>query len=206
MKGLYRNEYDFFQNHYKKSFITVMIVGVITAIITFCLGLYFEEFIVQQFHIIADQMVDKSVVEPDNFETFLSTSFNNILIGLIIILIGYIPIYGLPVIYGLISFAAVGIVAGYGSIMNYDVLKTMMIAFVPHAIIEIIPILYSITVGMYINKNMVKRLYLRKKNTVKSATMFKKGIQSYLLIVAPFFLLAAFVESFITTLLIDIYL
>ena len=185
-KGVYRNEYEFFRNYYKKSLITVMILGVITAVITFGFGLYFEEFIVQQFHIIADQMVNKSDVEPHNFEKFLSTSFNNILIGFIIILIGFIPIYGLPVIYGLISFAAIGIVAGYGSIMNYDVMKTMMIAFVPHAIIEIIPILYSIATGMYINKNIVKRLYLRKKNTVKSVTMFKKGIQSYLLIVVPF--------------------
>ena len=105
----------------------------------------------------------------------------------LLLLIFSILIYGLPVIYGLISFAAIGIVAGYGSIMNYDVMKTMMIAFVPHAIIEIIPILYSIATGMYINKNIVKRLYLRKKNTVKSVTMFKKGIQSYLLIVVPFF-------------------
>ncbi|MGE7183889.1 stage II sporulation protein M [Peribacillus sp. NPDC006672] len=185
---------------------TIMVLGIFIAVLTFCLELYFKEFVIQHFHSIADQMVDKNGVEPGNIEKFYSIGYHNSLIGLIIILVGFIPIYGFPVIYGLISFTAVGVVAGYGYIMDYDVIKTMMIAFVPHAIIEIIPILYSMAVGMYINKNIIKRLYLKKNNTSKLGTMCKKGMKSYLLIVVPLFLLAALVESFITTFLIDRYL
>lgn len=131
---------------------------------------------------------------------------NNLFIGLMIILCGFIPVYGLPFIYGLLSFASVGIVAGYGVIMNHNVLQTMVVAFLPHAVIEIIPILYSVAIGMYINKNMFYKVFHRKKNSEKFKGMLRQGITSYIVIIIPLFILAALVEAFITSRLVDIFL
>ena len=104
----------------------------------------------------------------------------------IVILCVFIPIYGLPIIYGLLSFASVGIIAGYGIIMEHNVLQTMIIAFVSHAIIEIIPILYSVAVEMYVNKNMIYKVFFKEKKSGKVRELLKRGTTSYMMIIIPF--------------------
>lgn len=206
IKENYKQEHQFFKDFYKKSFFVVLIIGTIAAFSCFFLSLYFENFIVQQAHNIAEQTIGDTKVEPTNAQKFFSIFSNNLFVGGMIILSGLIPIYGLPVAYALFSFASVGIITGYGLIMKQDVLQTMMIAFVPHAVIEIIPILYSAAVGMYINKNIVHKLYIRRKETIKVRKMLRKGTASYMLIILPLFLLAALVEAFITSHLVDAFL
>jgi stage II sporulation protein M len=199
-------EYQLYKEFYRKSILTVLILGILTAFAFFFASFYFEDFIVQQTNSIAEQMLDEDKEEPTNVQKFFSILLNNIFVGGMVIICGFIPVYGLPYIYGLLSFASVGIIAGYGIIMNYNVLQTMVIAFIPHAIIEIIPILYSVAIGMYVNKNMVKKVFLRKNKSEKVRKMVTQGTSSYIMIVIPLFLLAALVEAFITSLLVDLYL
>jgi stage II sporulation protein M len=59
---------------------------------------------------------------------------------------------------------------------------------------------------MYVNKNMVKKVFLKKKKSEKISVILKQGITSYIMIIIPLFLLAALVEAFVTSRLVDIYL
>jgi stage II sporulation protein M len=178
-------------------------IGVISSILSFIGGFFFEGFIIEHAQNIANGTGIQENVDPTNIQKFLSTSINNILLSFIIIMSGFIPIYGVPLIFGIISFVAVGILVSYGFMMEKDVIKTLLVAFFPHAIIEVIPIVYSATIGMYLNNFIVKKLYHRKKANQKLKTVCYQCLQSYLLIIIPFFILAAIVESFITTFLID---
>ena len=206
LKEKYHQEYQIYSDFYKRSFLVVLFLGILTAFICFFLSLYFEDFITQQANNIAEHTMGVNKDEPTNIQKFFSIFFNNLFLGGMIILSGFIPIYGIPFIYVLLSFASVGIIAGYGSIMEHDVFQTMLIAFVPHAIIEIFPILYSVAVGMYINKNIVHKLLIRKRKTDKVRSMLAQGATSLFMIILPLFLLAALVEAFITSHLVDIYL
>lgn len=206
LKEKYKQEYQIYSDFYKKNLLVVLFLGILTAFVCFFFSFYFEDFITQQANNIAEHTVGVDKDEPTNVQKFFSIFFNNLFLGGLIILSGFIPIYGLPFIYVLFSFASVGIITGYGSIMKHDVLQTMMIAFVPHAVIEIFPILYSVAVGMYINKNIVHKLFVRKRKTDKVRSMLVQGATSLLMIILPLFLLAALVEAFITSHLVDIYL
>jgi stage II sporulation protein M len=200
-------EWQVYKDYYRKTIFTVLVTGIITALLLFFASLYFEGFIIEQSRNIAEQTVDGNNREAlTNVHKFFSILVNNLFVGGIIILLGFIPVYGLPFIIGLLSFAAVGILAGYGLIMEHNVVTTLIIAFVPHAIIEIIPILYSVAIGMYVNKNIVKKVFLRKRKTYKIKEIITNGIKSYILIILPLFFLAALVEAFITSYLIKIYL
>ncbi|WP_430787030.1 stage II sporulation protein M [Virgibacillus flavescens] len=206
IKDKFSVEYHLYNEFYRKSIFTTLILGTLTALAFFFAAFYFEEFIIQQTNIMAEQMLDADKEEPTNVQKFFSILLNNLFVGGMIILSGFIPVYGLPFIYGLLSFAAVGIITGYGIIMKHNVLQTMVIAFIPHAVIEIIPILYSVAIGMYVNKNMVRKVFLRKRKSEKVRNMLMQGSTSYIIIVIPLFLLAALVEAFITSFLVDIYL
>lgn len=206
MKEKIVKEYHLYKQFYRKSIFVVSILGILTALTFFFASFYFENFIVEQTNIIGEQLLDEDKKEPTNGQVFNSIIWNNLFVGVMIIVSGFIPIYGLPVIYGLLSFASVGIVAGYGMIMKHNVFQTMMIAFVPHAVIEIIPILYSIAIGLYVNKNVVNKVFFRKKKSEKFRGMLTQGFTSYIMIIIPLFLLAALVEAFVTTRLVDIYL
>lgn len=206
LKELYILEYRFYKEYYSKNILIVIIVGILTAFALFFSSFYFEDFIIQQTNGIAEQMLNEDNDNPTNVQTFFSILLNNLFVGGIIILCGLIPIYGLPFIYGLLSFAAVGIIAGYGMIMKYNVIQTMFIAFIPHAVIEIMPILYSVAVSMYINKNMVKIVFLKKRKSEKVTKLLSQGLTSYIMIIIPLFILAALVEAFITSFLVGIFL
>jgi stage II sporulation protein M len=206
IKEKFTIEYQLYKECYRRSIFIVLILGIFIAFAVFFTSFYFEDFIVQQSTSMAEQMLGENKEEPTNRQKFVSILLNNLFVGGMIILCGFIPVYGLPCIYGLLSFAAVGIVAGYGIIMEHNVLQTMVIAFIPHAVIEIIPILYSVAIGMYINKNVVNKVFFRKKKSEKVRIMLTQGTKSYILIIIPLFLLAALVEAFITSRLVDIYL
>lgn len=199
-------EFRFYREFYQVSFFTVLILGMITSIVCFILSFYFEDFIVQQFNNIAEQTLVNKKGELTNVQKFFAIFPNNLFVGLVIILCGFIPIYGLPVVYSLLSFASVGIVMGFGFIMEKNILQAMMVAFVPHAVIEVIAILYSVAIGMYVNKNMIKKVYFRKKKSEKFKYLLIRSMKSYLLIVIPVFLIAALVEAFITSRLADSFL
>jgi stage II sporulation protein M len=128
-------EYRVYKEFYRKIIFTVLIIGILTAFAFFYASFYFEDFIVQQTNNIAEQMLDDDNEEPTNVQMVFSILFNNLFAGGMIIFCGFIPVYGLPSIYGLLSFASVGIFAGYGFIMQYNVLQTMVISFVPHAVV-----------------------------------------------------------------------
>jgi len=206
LKKKFSIEYQFYKECYRRSIFIVLTLGTLLAFALFFASFYFEEFIVQQSTSMAEQMLGENKEEPTNRQKFGSILLNNLFVGGMIILCGFIPIYGLPCMYGLLSFAAVGIVAGYGVIMEHKVLQTMVIAFIPHAVIEIIPILYSVAIGMYINKNVVKKVFFRKKKSETVSRLLTQGTTSYILIIIPLFFLAALVEAFITSRLVDIYL
>ncbi|WP_273128102.1 stage II sporulation protein M [Bacillus weihaiensis] len=206
MKEKLTMEHQIFKEFYRKSMVTVLILGTLTALTFFFTAFYFEDFIVEQMDIIAEQVLDEDKAEPTNVEKFFSILLNNLFVGGMIILCGFLPLYGLPFFYGILSFASVGIIAGYGMIMDYNVIKSFAVAFFPHAVIEVIPLLYSIAIGMFVNKNIVKMIFFKKKKSEKIRKILVQCITSYLIVLIPFFLIAATVEAFITTSLVEIYL
>jgi stage II sporulation protein M len=203
--NVYKKEYRIYSEHHNKAFIKVLFIGVVVTILSFTCGFLFEDFIIDQANNIASEVGNQNNVESTNFQSFISTLTNNIFLSLIIICSGFIPIYGLPIVFSIASFAAVGILASYGVIMDKDVLKTMSLAFLPHAIIEVIPIVYSITIGLYINKTTVRKVF-RKNTSSNLSSILIQSLNSILIIIIPLFIIAALVESYITTLLIEKYL
>lgn len=206
MVDRYKNEYRIYIEHHKKTFIKVIFIGFIVSLLSFACGFLFENFIIEQTNNIADGVGYQDNVETTNLQNFVSTFTNNIFLSLIIIISGLIPIYGLPIFFSIASFSAVGILASYGVIMDKEIIKIMLLAFFPHAIIEVIPIVYSVAIGLYINKVTVNKVYRRKKVTPKLKTVCVQSLGSYLIIILPLFLLAALVESYLTTFLINKWL
>ena len=201
-----KEEYHFFQIYYKKTFFLMLFVGMLVGLFVYLLGWHFEEFIQNTADQIAGSLEGSSGIVPTAFQDFLSIIKNNLMVGIMIIACGFIPFFGLPFLYGVTIFAAIGVIASFGTIMGFQIGKIMLISFVPHAVIEVIPICYSVAIGMYVNKNMVRKLFVRHKPTATINIVSLYALRSYLLVVVPFFLLAAFVEAYITQLLSEIFL
>lgn len=204
MKSLYENELLKIQTEFKKTIFNTLIIGIIISIGFYILSFYFQDFVIQQFKVMADSLgVGKEVT---NIELFFDIVLNNLFVALIIIFIGFIPIYRLSILYALGSFAAVGVVLGYGSIMEKEVLLSFLVAFLPHAIIEVFPLLISIAIGVNINKSIIQKVFFKRKDSVPFKKLFVEALKTYLLLIVPLFVLAGLVESYVTTLLIDLYI
>lgn len=204
MKSLYKNELLTFQTQYKSTIYRTLLIGIIVSIIFYVLSYYFQDFILTQAGHIASGMGITD--ETTNVQKFFNIIQHNILIGAVIILMGFLPIYRLSTLYALVSFAGIGVILGFGQIMKEEVLKSFIIAFLPHAVIEIWGVLFCVAIAAFINKNMIRQVFFRKKDCVPFKLLLVQSIRSYLLIVVPLFIVAGVVEAFLTTLLVDLYL
>ncbi|MGM9926545.1 MAG: stage II sporulation protein M [Bacillus sp. (in: firmicutes)] len=206
MRSVYVNEYEVFLRYYERPFWMMLLVGFICSVGTYYVGLQFPEVAKQLSAAIADSMDEQGSMQPPPFQDFLSILSNNLLVGFMIILLGFIPIYGVPFIYGIISFTAIGVLLSFGKLMGLDVMKLFFAAFVPHGVIEVIPICYCVAVGMFINQQIIKKLFFRKKQTLTINMMIVCSVRSYVYVILPFFMLAAFVEAYITAYLSKVFL
>ncbi|MGD6804503.1 hypothetical protein FZC79_13695 [Rossellomorea vietnamensis] len=74
VKGKFVLEYHLYNQFYRKSIFAVLILGILTALIFLFSSFYFENFIVEQTHLIAEQMLDDKE-EPANVQKFYSILF-----------------------------------------------------------------------------------------------------------------------------------
>lgn len=201
-----KEEYHFFKMYYKKSFFLMLFAGIFVCLLVYLLGWGLEEYVRSMANQIAGSLEYSNGIVPTSFQDFLSISKNNLMVGVMIIACGFLPLFGLPFLYGMVIFAAVGVIVSFGTIMGFQIGKIMLVSFVPHAVIEVIPICYSVAVGMYVNKNVVRKFFVRHKPSASISIVSLHALRSYLFVIVPLFLFAAFVEAYITQLLSEIFL
>jgi uncharacterized membrane protein SpoIIM required for sporulation len=72
----------------------------------------------------------------------------------------------------------------------------------PHGVFEIVGVIYGVSVGVYLSREMTKKLFARKREgSVPFVCLLKTAFGSYFLVVAPLLAIGAFLEAFVTPLL-----
>jgi stage II sporulation protein M len=72
----------------------------------------------------------------------------------------------------------------------------------PHGIIEIVAVIYGVSLGVYLSKEVTRKLFARRRsNSLPFIDLLKTISRSYLLVVLPLLALAAGIEVFVTALL-----
>ncbi len=143
---------------------------------------------------IVEQMFAGIIVKENRFQTAINIMVRNITVSAIVILTGivfFIP----PTIVFINGFVA-GLVVKF-SMSRGIALSTVICGVLPHSILEIPAFMIAAAFGAKIGFSM---LFPKQKSRKKAFTeSLKEAAYVYFLIVLPLMILAAFVESYVST-------
>ncbi|HHW35693.1 MAG TPA: stage II sporulation protein M [Bacillales bacterium] len=214
MKEIYLKEFEVYKKSYQKSFWWTFIISIIILIVCFTLSFSMADFFIKQTEDIAEsiannmaKMSGKEINELSDIQTFLLIFWNNLKVVTITILLGIIPFYRLSSFFTIFQFSVVGVVFGGLFAMGHNVINAFTFSFLPHAIFELTALVYSVAIGNFINKNILAKVFFRKKKDSEPiGNLLKPSLRSYLFVVIPLLLIASFIEAFITSRLSENFL
>lgn len=146
----------------------------------------------------------KAFLNSTGIELWLGIFFNNLVASGISILSGGIPFLFLP----LFSLASNAIIIGLiGAVYQINGVGWIpfLVGILPHGVIEIPALILGVTLGVHICNKLVKKILKRSfKGELKQATI--GCLRIYLLWMIPLFFIAAFIETFITPILFNVFI
>lgn len=197
----YKKIKPFYQKELKRIFILLTIAFFVICIVT-GIFLYNNQDIANHlFMEIKKLLLSKDVLNDAGTISVSSLIANNLLVSFISILTGVIPFFFLPVFSLLLNAGMIGVVFGAMPITSSSVLFLMM-GLVPHGIFEITALLLSLTLGVYLCKEMCLRV-IGKKREISNTQMIFHIVRIYLLVIVPLMIIAGFIETYITPLLMN---
>lgn len=135
----------------------------------------------------------------NSFKAFIKLFLTNLIFSLGATILGFIPFLFLPVI----AIPNLSIYVGLAISINELFAKQNLLKFLsflfPHGALEIPAIIYASAIGIYLTIQISKKVIpWTRHNSLPFPTLCKQAGRSFILIVVPLLLIAAFVEAFIT--------
>jgi stage II sporulation protein M len=140
------------------------------------------------------------IEELDSASIFLLIALNNSIKAFIMMLLGIL--WGVvPVIFILLNGYAIGIVLSV--VMVQTSFISVVLGTLPHGIFEIPAILLAASYGIWLGEMFVKKL--KKKKSVLKIHV-RNVIGKFMKVIFPMLIVAAFIETFITSWIIGMFI
>lgn len=146
---------------------------------------------------------DKELLKNTGINLWFGIFANNLLASGIIILTGVIPFLFLP-IFSLASNAVIIGLLGAVYQINGVGWVPFFAGIIPHGILEIPALILGVTLGMHLCNKLIRSILRRSiKGELKQAVI--ACVRIYVLWMIPLFFVAAFIETFFTPVLFNIF-
>lgn len=225
IKRLYREEGAAWRKHYRKYFkyaARALGVGFVVGFVYFVLRPDQEkkalEFVIRSFKDIR--------LEGSPLVLALTLFYHNSRASAIAIAAGWVPFLFLPIFDPLFNGGVLGLLVSVTKHQGLDVPRLVLTKILPHGVFELTAVLYSTSLGLYLSGAMRKRALAawRKKRgqrqgqppvapnltnfletyperSAEPESLTRNVFRSFVLVVLPLLLIAAFIEGFITPIL-----
>lgn len=157
----------------------------------------------QQFPMQTEQAVEQTMEELSFikdlglFDLFLLISSNNVIKAFFMMLLGIL--WGIiPVLFILLNGYAIGMIVSIT--LAESGIATILLGTLPHGVLEIPAVVLAASYGVWLGERFVKKL---RKETALNIHV-KKSIGVFLKIILPLLVIAAFIETFITSQILDL--
>jgi len=151
------------------------------------------------------QVVDNAgVINEEGGIALFALMFNNWRAMLFSILYGLIPFLFLPITSAITNASLLGVLAGYYR-HNGIALDLYFASILPHGIFEIPALLLSISLGTVLCFYMVLWIF-RHKKAVPMMDLFSNILRTLIFVIFPLIVLSAVIETYITPLVMTLFL
>ena len=224
-KRLYREERDAWRKHYRKYFkyaARALGTGFVVGFIYFTLSPGQEKKALE-FVIRALKDID---LQGTPLVLALTLFYHNSRASVVAVAAGIVPFLFLPIFDPLLNGGVLGLLVSVTKHQGLDVPHLVLTKILPHGVFELTAVLYTTSLGLYLSAEMGKKAVAawRKKRgqpqgqpppapdltnfletyperAAEPESLARNVIRSFVLIVLPLLLIAAFIEGFITPIL-----
>jgi len=219
LRGLYREERAMWTAHYKRYFMIAARALGIGFVVGFVYFMVRPEQEKQALAFLMKALKDIPL-GASPLDLALTLFYHNARASALAVAAGIIPFACLPALDPIANGAALGLLASVSKHQGFNVPLLFLKSVAPHGIIELPAVLYATSNGIYLSVSLAKRVLakLRKRKDggadsggfleayPRKAETETEGaganvVRSFMIVVLPLLLVAAFVEAFITPVL-----
>ncbi|MDE7245496.1 MAG: stage II sporulation protein M [Oscillospiraceae bacterium] len=157
--------------------------------------------VIELFEEFMDQVQEAGVIDENGNMSVFSLMLNNWRAMLVSALYGFIPFLFLPVVSLFANGAMLGMLAAFYHANNLPMLA-FFAGIVPHGIFELPALVISIACGVYLCRSMC-RVILKSPNREPMVEVCSDLLRVMLLVVLPLVVAAAFIECYITPVVME---
>ena len=223
VKRLYREEWDAWRKHYRKYFkyaARALGAGFVVGFVYFLVRPDQEkkalEFVIRALKDIR--------LEGSPLVLALTLFYHNARASAIAVTAGWIPFLFLPILDPLLNGGVLGLLVSVTKHQGLDVPRLVLTKILPHGVFELTAVLYTTSLGLYLSAGMGKRALAAwrrrrsqsqgqqspapdlanfletypERSAAEPESLAGNVFRSFLLVVLPLLLIAAFIEGFIT--------
>lgn len=203
-----REQYSLLRNFLRTGFKRIIIMctlGMLAAGISGALvALIYPDVIATTLESFSTMVEDAGIMNDDGTISVFALLFNNWSAMLMSAAYGLIPFIFLPMI-SLITNGFILGVFGILYVQNGFGLAAYLAGILPHGIFELPALVLSIASGVYLCINMNRRI-LGSNQKIPMVELLSDLLRVLLLLVAPMVVAAAFIECYITPLILNLFL
>lgn len=226
LKRLYREEWDAWRKHYRKYFkyaARALGVGFVVGFVYFMLSPGQEKKALE-FVIRALKDID---LQGTPLALALTLFYHNSRASVVAVAAGIVPFLFLPIFDPLLNGGVLGLLVSVTKHQGLDVPRLVLTKILPHGVFELSAVLYATSLGLYLSAGLGKKAVTawRKKRgqtqfkppavsdpanilgsfpdrtAAEPESLARNVVRSFVLVVLPLLLIAAFIEGFITPIL-----
>ena len=223
LRRLYREEHRVWKAHYRRYFkyaARALGLGFVAGFV------YFAAWPAQQMKaldLVARALKDIPMEAPP-LTLSLSLFSHNAWASLVAVAAGLVPFLGLPILDPVINGGVLGLLVSISHRQGLDVPRLVLTQILPHGLVELAAVLYATSVGIYLSTGLGRKIesawtarHPRKDGGADAPSgvggrpgeasnpeapavrrLFLDVLRSFVLVVLPLLLVAAFIEGFIT--------
>lgn len=196
----YKKEWKFFKTEMKYIFFIMLLLMIVLIVGShFAVTELFKakpEALNMIYEMMSSLMEGVDLGEETALVSSVKLFFNNARACLLAILFGVIPFIFFSLYSFLLNGFLVGAVTAFSGTATQLGVGFMLAALLPHGVFEFPAIVYSCALGVYICKETNKIIF--KKSSKRISEIVLETLRSYVLVILPLLVAAAFVEAYIT--------
>ncbi|MEI5908422.1 stage II sporulation protein M [Bacillus spongiae] len=203
MKRTYIQEWEKFRSFYQWHFIIGFSLLFISSFGSFFLIGQFPFDVNAFFEQLQNKFADIAS-HDSNMMIMWEIFINNIRASLIIMLIGLIPLVFLPHFMIVTNGLVIGIVMNFIQESGNSIVPMIFLGLLPHGITELIAVVLAASLGSFLSLNIWK-IWLDNEKAVSFKESIVMSVKTFVIVIFPLILISAFIESFITSFLLETF-
>ncbi len=211
MIAIYKNEWKLFKHDYSRIFTWVTIICVSVFMLIYFTLVTQPDLTMELMKRVGEQIERQAeLLGSDNINNSLDLFWfilkNNLMVTGYILLVAFIPLVVLPFLFSFSTTSSIAIVLAAVKVQGESPLKIFTIGVLPHGIVEIIALLLASSIGIYLSKQLFKKIFSKKRSEIRLLSVIWQAVRSFLLVVAPLITIAALIEGFITPTIMKMFI